>query len=65
MAWVPKDAKIDRSIYRSEHVYLYKYPTCSRNFCGSYYECCLTMHISFSPFLCFKIEDLYFNFSIL
>ena len=33
---------------RSEHVYLWKYPARSYNFCGSYYGCCLTMDISFS-----------------
>ena len=34
---------------RSEHVYLKKchWPTCLCNFCGSYYGCCLTMHLPF------------------
>ena len=29
--------------------------SCSCDFCGSYYDCCLTMRISFKPLLCFKM----------
>ena len=67
---IPKDAnnswhashRMQRLIDRSERVFVEI--SCSCNFCGSY--CCLTMHINFfSPLLCFKIEGLYFNFSLL
>ena len=40
MAYVPWDAKINLNVY----------PTCSCNFCGSYYGCCVTMYISISLF---------------
>ena len=44
MACVPYDAKFDRSI--DLNVYVRNIPFVY--FCGSYYGCCLLMHISFS-----------------
>ena len=49
----PMGAKIDRSIWICVFVEI----SCLHNFCGSSYF--------FSPLLCFKIEELYFDFSIL
>ena len=47
---------MQRLINRSEHVHLQKSPV-PYNFCGSYYGCCLTMHISFSLCCTLKQKD--------
>ena len=54
----------DQSIDWSERVFVEISRLC--NFCGSYYDCCLTMHISFSLVLLNRRTIIIiFNFSIL
>ena len=53
MACVPQDAKIDESIVTCLFVEI----SPSYNFYGSYYGCCLTMHISFSLHCALKQKD--------
>ena len=52
----------DRSIDRSERVFVEISRLC--NFCGSYDDCCLTIHVSFSLVLLNR-RTIIFNFSIL
>ena len=54
MACILQDTKIDRLV--SPCVFIVEI-SCTCNFCGSYYGCCLTMHVSFSLFCALNQKD--------